>query len=115
MDYRETLSDALEREVREETGLLVRMGRPLFISDTVDPRGPRHLVNVTFAAEVVGGAVTTAPEDPRVEGVDLVEPGVLGELDLRPPIAEQIVAALREGDDFQAVYLGALFSVEKRE
>jgi hypothetical protein len=54
------------------------------------------------------------PEDPRVESVDLVEPDVLGELDLRPPLAEQVVAALREGDRFQAVYLGPLFSAEKQ-
>jgi ADP-ribose pyrophosphatase YjhB (NUDIX family) len=114
VDYRETLADALEREVREETGLLVKTGRPLFVSDTVDPRGPRHLVNVMFAAEVIGGAVTAVPEDPRVESVDLVEPDVLGELDLRPPLAEQVVAALREGDRFQAVYLGPLFSAEKQ-
>lgn len=115
VDYRETLSDALEREVREETGLLVKTGRPLLLSDTVDPNGPRHLVNVVFAAQVIGGAITDAPQDGRIEAVELVQPELLGELDLRPPIAEQIVRFLQEGDAFVAAYLGSLFSAERRE
>ncbi len=48
VDYRETLESALLREIREETGLEARIGPPLFINDTIDPRGARHLVNITF-------------------------------------------------------------------
>ena len=108
--YRETLAEALLREVAEETGLRVSIGRPLFISDTIDPEGPRHVVNITFAADVVGGKVTHNPSDHRVVAVDLVEPSRLTSLDLRPPIAEQILEAIRPDAAPQLQYLGPLFT-----
>jgi len=108
VDYRETVEDALLREIAEETGLSARLVRPLFISDTIDPAGSRHLVNITFLAEVVGGAITADPQDDRVEAIDLVAPDDLGSLDLRPPIAVAIQRAV-SGDTPGCEYLGSLF------
>ena len=44
------------------------------ISDTIDPDGTRHSVNIVFLAEASAAQVTDQPADPRVEAVDLVEP-----------------------------------------
>jgi len=106
--YRETLEQAVLREVREETGFEARLGRLLFINDTIDPHGSRHVVNITFAAQIVGGAVTDSPIDDNVEGVEFIEPEHLGELDLRPPMAAAIAAYL-SGNHSEA-YLGSLFT-----
>lgn len=109
----ETIGEALVREVLEETGLRVRPLRPLLITDSIDPTGGRHMVDMTFLAEVEGGAVTDSPQDPRVESVDLVDPETLSSLDLRPPVAEDLLAVIREGRDARARYLGARW-VEER-
>jgi ADP-ribose pyrophosphatase YjhB (NUDIX family) len=106
----ETLSEALEREVAEETGLVVNVGRLLYVNDTIDPSGGRHVVNITFDAEVIGGGVTETPADPRVEAVDLVSPDALSSLDLRPPMADALRAAL-QGNPYPT-YLGSLFTRE---
>lgn len=111
--YRETLEEALLREVLEETGLKVRIGKPLLLSDTIDPGGSRHLVNIVFAAEVVGGHITSHPQDKRVEAVDLFEPEELAELDLRPPISKNLARLIADGDEAQAAYLGPLFTAGK--
>jgi ADP-ribose pyrophosphatase YjhB (NUDIX family) len=108
VDYRETLEQALVREVSEETGLAVEVGRPVLINDTIDPHGTRHVVNIAFIATVVGGQLTSSPQDARVEGVDLFDVADLAQLDLRPPIAEAVVGVL-DGTDSSARYLGPLF------
>ncbi|TLM74038.1 MAG: NUDIX hydrolase, partial [Actinobacteria bacterium] len=110
--YGEALADALVREVAEETGLRIEVGAPLLLSDTIAPDGGRHVVNVTFAADVTGGAVTDRPDDPRVEGVDLVALERLTELDLRPPVARELVEALSAGPDARARYLGPRYTPE---
>jgi len=108
VSYRETLEEAVVREVLEETGFEARIGRLLFVNDTIDPHGSRHVVNITFSAEIVGGAVTDSPIDGNVEGVEFIDPGRLSDLDLRPPMAEAIAAHLN-GEHSEA-YLGSLFT-----
>ncbi|MBE0476725.1 MAG: NUDIX domain-containing protein [Coriobacteriia bacterium] len=111
----EPVGEALTREVREETGLDCRLVRLLFVSDTISPDGARHLVNLTFLGEVAGGQLLRRPEDPRVAGVVLAEPERLGDYDLRPPIAEELREAAREGFEVEARYLGALWTEETTE
>ncbi len=109
VDYRETVGDALAREVSEETGLAIAVGEPLIVSDTIDPSGTRHVINIVLRATVTGGAITDSPDDRRVVGVDLVTPEELLELDLRPPMASDVVALLSEGAAARPRYLGPLF------
>lgn len=113
VNFGETLSDALIREVREETGLRATIGRPLIVNDTIDPAGNRHIVNITFAVTVEGD-ITTSPDDSRVEAVDLIDPAKLADLDFRPPIARDIARAMDDPLGFQATYAGSPFTPEQR-
>ncbi|MGC3938199.1 NUDIX domain-containing protein [Roseobacter sp. EG26] len=56
-----SLPDNLAREVREETGLTVRVGAPCLINEFYDPRSSFHQVEVFFRCAIVGAA--TIPED----------------------------------------------------
>jgi ADP-ribose pyrophosphatase YjhB (NUDIX family) len=113
VDYRETLEQALVREVAEETGLTCSVGRPLIINDTIDPDGTRHVVNITFEATIISGSITDSPKDPLVAAVELIDPSDIESLDFRPPIAKELHRAAREGAHFHALYAGSLFVPER--
>jgi 8-oxo-dGTP diphosphatase len=112
VDAGETIGEALRREVLEETGLECVPVRPLFISDTIEPEGSRHVVNITFLAAVTGGAIEFLPHDPSIEGIELVTPSLLSEIDLRPPMSQALRSAAESGFDVAASYLGPLWVSE---
>lgn len=105
----ETLVEALKREVMEETGLECQPLRPVILSDTIAPDGSRHVINIVFATDVTGGSLTHHPSDPRVQAVDLVDPSVLRTLDLRPPLADVVLAHLAE-PDMNTTYAGSIYA-----
>ncbi|MGW5234606.1 NUDIX domain-containing protein [Streptomyces nodosus] len=54
----ETLEEALVREMREETGVEVEVGRLLYVCDVTSA----HVVHITFEARRVGGQVGIVTE-----------------------------------------------------
>jgi 8-oxo-dGTP diphosphatase len=111
----ETIADALRREVLEETGLTCDIAYPLFINDSIAPDGSRHVVQLTFLVRPTGGALTSEPADPRVAAVETVAFSQLALIDLRPPMAEPLLAAAAAGYPAQARYLGPLWSDPLRD
>jgi ADP-ribose pyrophosphatase len=81
----ESLQSAAEREVLEETGIVVKAGPPVFTFDVVvrdDHDGVQfHYVIVDLAADYVTGSVT--PGDDAVEARWVAENG-LAQLDINP-------------------------------
>ena len=70
----EPLATALVREMREETGLDVELGRLLYICDHLPGNGT-HVVHLTFEARRTGGtvgAVTEGADTRPIRGVEFV-------------------------------------------
>lgn len=67
VEYGESLADALVREVKEETSLEVRVGRLVMANDSIPPDCHRHIVNLYFTAELVGGVLALGSDTRLVE------------------------------------------------
>ncbi len=67
VEVHQSLPEALVREVREETGLVVEVGAPCLVNEFHDPHGPFHQVDVYFRARIASGDPDGPWADP--EGV----------------------------------------------
>lgn len=67
VELHQSLTEALAREVREETGLEIAVGQPCLVNEFHDPHGTFHQVDIYFRCRITGGAPDGAWVDP--EGV----------------------------------------------
>ncbi len=61
VEYGETLKEAVQREVKEETGIQVLVNQLLYICDNILP--DKHVIHMTFLCKQVGGEITNNNND----------------------------------------------------
>lgn len=111
----ESLTEALQRELYEETGLLqagdeLPVEGPVAIVDSISPERSlwsKHVVHIIFAGDLDGSLASVASQDEAVRGHRLFEVEELDGLALHPPIA-RFLRRWEPGDP--CVYLGALWA-----
>jgi ADP-ribose pyrophosphatase YjhB (NUDIX family) len=104
VDAGETIAGALVREMREETGLKVEVGRLLYVCDHITDAV--HVVHLTFEVRRVGGVVgeVAAGTDTRpIRGVEFVK---VSELPARG-FSERFGQLARQGFPGAGSYMGA--------
>jgi ADP-ribose pyrophosphatase len=98
LELGETLKEAAEREIREETGLSVRAGEPVYTFDVIlrddEGRVKFHYVIVDLLAEYVDG---TLKADDDVDAVRWVAPEELEELNVNRTTLEALAQLLNFG------------------
>ncbi len=108
VDWGEALHEALEREVREECGLAIEPRDILWVHDTIAPDGSRHVVNIYFEAETLGGEPAPG-EDPIIGDVRYIADGELKYLAFYPDVREDLLRYLRGNTGQYSRYLGSLW------
>jgi 8-oxo-dGTP diphosphatase len=96
VDAGETMVEAAARELLEETGFDVEVGRLLLVCEAIDPKpGGRHIVNAVFAGTVRSGTLAVgidkALRDARWHPLD-----ALADLEMFPPIGAELLAVCNE-------------------
>ena len=110
----ESLLEALQRELWEETGLFpegvdVPLEGPVALVDSIAPPANalrKHVVHVIFAADVSGSLEEVASQDAAVRGHRAFASGELDAVTLHPPI-QRFLQRWQPGDP--AVYLGSMW------
>ena len=93
----ELLVQAAEREVREESGIEVRIAGLLCIDQLLaDRSGTPNRLRFVFKAEPIGGALKTTEDEHSLQArwCDRAE---IAQLDLRGPLAERAAALAETG------------------
>lgn len=103
----ETLLEAAHREMLEETGLDVVVGRLLLVCEAIAPGG-RHVVNLVFAGNHPDGEVTP-PDDAVIGDVRWHRRSELAGVELHPPIAAVIEACWEEDFSGDVRVLGNVY------
>jgi len=85
----ESVPEGLIREVREETGLEVAIGRLVGVYS----KPQKHEVVLTFEAQITGGSLAPSDEADRHDWADLAE---LKQMQILPKHLERVQDALRE-------------------
>ncbi|MFI9582241.1 NUDIX domain-containing protein [Streptomyces sp. NPDC052236] len=97
----ESLDEALVREMREETGLDVEVGRLLYVCDHMKA----HVVHITFEARRIGGQIGAVTEGADTRPIRKVAFVALGDL---PSLgfSERFVKLCRDSFPGAGSYLG---------
>jgi len=109
----ETVPDCARRELLEETGLEVQLGKLAYVADVISPDRRKHTVNLIFLAEITGGEFGV-PRG-RTLGEYLDEPHwfPLDEVPtFYPPVAQRIRDDAARGFPDGATYLGNVWVSE---
>jgi ADP-ribose pyrophosphatase YjhB (NUDIX family) len=112
----ESLTEALQRELAEETGLVnvedaLPLEGPVAIVDSISPERSlwsKHVVHIIFAGDLGGRSLEAVTStDAAVRGHSLFGVDDLDDVVLHPPI-QRFLSRWQPGDP--AVYLGALWA-----
>ena len=111
----ESLTEALQRELEEETGLVhiedaLPLEGPVAIVESISPERSlwsKHVVHIIFAANLDGSLADVVSRDDAVRGHRLFGIEELDGVALHPPIA-RLLQRWQPGDP--CVYLGAMWA-----
>lgn len=91
----ETLHESAAREVLEETGYTVDIGRLQVLCEAIDPGG-RHIVNLIYAGSLTGGSLKVG-RDRSLRDAVWQPRDMIPELTMYPPITAELLACWDEG------------------
>ena len=99
----ESLAGCVAREVKEETGLEVAVGRLLYVCDRIDEN--RHVVHIAFAVHYVGGQLQVGVEPEAganpIHDVRMVPVASLGDYGFSQRFCERVAAGFPDGGTYQ--------------
>ncbi len=106
LKFGETLKEALLREIKEETGLDVELGKHILINDFIQEKEKRQVLNIYFEVTPKEGLSNWRKKRAgRLRRTKFFSAEELGKITLRPEIVREILQILA-GKWPKEIYLG---------
>jgi len=114
LEFGESMREAAQRELREETGLEVEVESFLMAAESLAPDRTRHVVHVVFRGHVRGGTLRLGdehmePHERRIVEVRWVPLDEVRGILMHPPFGEQLLQVLSKEPSEGPVYLDNLW------
>ncbi|MCL2155584.1 MAG: NUDIX hydrolase [Leptospirales bacterium] len=106
VDYGESLSEALIREFIEELNIEITVNDLALISDSIDPAGDRHIINIFFLCEYSKGEFMLG-NDLRLYDFKFFKRDEIPNIKLFPPINNELISIIDSGAKMK--YIGKLW------
>ena len=104
VDFGETFEEALKREFKEEVNVEISVDKMCIISEGVDPKGEKHIINLVFLVEYVSGEIVL-PDEERIVGIEYLTISDLDNYTIYPNIKKEL-----KKDSFDNInYLGNIW------
>lgn len=97
VEFGESMTEALERELHEELGCAFEVTRPVALVESISPdldAYRKHVLHVLFAGTLGDGPLVTG--DTAIRDIAAISANELTGIDLRPPIADFLLGCLRD-------------------
>jgi 8-oxo-dGTP diphosphatase len=107
VNFNESLSDALKRELKEELGIDIDISGLAYICDSIDPESRRHIINIVFHCSRSGGDITLG-QDKRLYGHGFFSDDRLKNMIIFPPVKDELIKIIN-GESVNDIYLGKLW------
>ncbi|MEI7013519.1 NUDIX hydrolase [Leptospira licerasiae] len=88
IEFGESAEDALRRELKEELSLDITSANFLFLNESIDPKGNRHLLQLVFLATVKKQDPEVNLKEKAITGFGYFPLGAVLEMDIRPDIKD---------------------------
>lgn len=114
LEFGESMREAAQRELQEETGLEVEVESFLLAAESLAPDRTRHVVHVVFRGSVRGGTLHLGdehmePHERRIVEVRWVPLEEVRGILMHPPFGEQLLQVLAKQPSDGPVYLDNLW------
>ncbi len=108
LEHGESFDECAVREVKEETGLDIKVERILYLSEAISPDKNHHIVNIFIKARSIGGKLQLGDE-PVLSDVDFLPLSDLSQISLFPPVHEELLRSIQESFPNGIQYLGNIW------
>lgn len=94
VEFGETMSDTLAREMGEELNLQVAVGEMITIGEVFFPEKKKHTLHAIFKGEIIEGEPTINPSETSALNIKWIDIQQLSNINLYPNISDSILKYL---------------------
>ncbi|MFH1454116.1 MAG: NUDIX hydrolase [Armatimonadota bacterium] len=96
MDFGESIKDVAKREIKEETNLDIELKKFLFLWESIYPDGGKHVLNLFFMGDILGGELKLGGENNLVD-LKYFSFDELKDIKFYPPVIDKIIEIKNNG------------------